>query len=191
MTKKEFLKTKASTNTKSLALVSWIMLILCVLTMGYSIYNSNFGDMRKIPVFNIILGDKAETLDEELTEAIQYDNSLLSHQQQAAENLSEKFSFSNFTLFVEITDNGDLDEFSDIVSTYLTVVTAAAIVSAAITLLSVIFKNNYILIFSLLLSVATAFISGTLPLILTVILHIALFVLFLLINKEYKKYKNT
>lgn len=191
MTKKEFLKTKASPNTKTLALVSWIILVLCVLTMGYSVYNSNYGDMRKIPVFNIILGDKAEALDEELTEAIQYDNSLLSHQQQAAENLSENFSFSNFTLFVEITDNGDLDEFSDIVSTYLTIVTAAAIVSAAITLLSVIFKNNYVLIFSLLLSVATAFISGTLPLILTVILHIALFVLFLLINKEYKKHKNS
>ena len=145
----------------------------------------------KIPVFNIVLGDKAEVLDDELTEAIQYDNSLLSNQQRAAENLSKRFSFSNFLLFVEITDNGDLDEFSDIVSTYLTIVTAAAIVSAAITLLSVIFKNNYVLILSLLLSVATCFISGTLPLVLTVILHIALFTLFLLINKEYKKYRNS
>ena len=191
MTKKEFLKTKASTNTKSLALVSWIILVLCVITMGYSVYNSNYGDMRKIPVFNIVLGDKAEVLDDELTEAIQYDNSLLSHQQRAAENLSKRFSFSNFLLFVEITDNGDLDEFSDIVSTYLTIVTAAAIVSAAITLLAVIFKNNYVLILSLLLSVASCFISGTLPLILTVILHIALFVLFILINMEYKKYRNS
>lgn len=190
MTKKEFLKTKASVNTRSFALVSWIILVLCVLTMGYSIYNSNYGDMRKIPAFKAVLGENMESLNHELETALQNDKSLLSHEQQAAENLSERFSFSNFLLFAEITDNSDLDELTEIVSVYLTVATVAAIVSAAITLLAVVFKNNYVLIFSFLLSVATAFISGAFPLVLTVILHIALFVFFLLINAEYKKYKN-
>lgn len=191
MTKKDFLKTKASTNTKTLALISWILLVLCVLTMGYSIYNSNMGDMRRIPVFKAILGENMKSLDAELEVAIDSDKTLLTNEQKAAKNLAETFSFSNLKVFADIVDDGDLDELTEIVSIYLTVVAVAAIVSALFTLLAVIFKNNYVLIVSLFLSVATAFISGTLPLILTVILHIALFVLFILINKQYKKYKNS
>lgn len=190
MTKKEFLKTKASTNIKTVSLISWIVLVLCVFTMGYGIYNTHHGDIREIPAFKAILGDSVDELNEELEISLENDKMLLSHEHQAAENLSEKFSFSNFLIFAEITDDSDIDALSDIVSIFLSVVTVAAIVSAAITLLAVIFKNNIVLIFSILLSVATTFISGTLPLVLTVVLHIALFIFFLLINTEYKKYKN-
>lgn len=189
MKKRDFIKQNASSKVKNLSLISWIVLLLCILTFGYAVYNAHYGDMRQIPAFKIVLGDNIESLDKELETAFENDPFLESHQERAAKKLIQTFSFSNLITFAEVTDDTELDALSDIVQLFYTIVTVAAIISVLFTLLATLFKNNILLIFSLILSVATSMITAISVLIITILLHIILFIAFIIINKAYKSFK--
>lgn len=190
MTKSDFLKEHASDGIKTASKLTWAVAILCLLTMLISIYQSHTNDIRKIPAFMLTLRGEVENLDEELDTSLSKDMTLKSHEHTAAERLKEEFSFANFMTYAEINKSKSIDELADIAMTFLKIVAIVAIVGAAVTLLAAYYKNHLALIASLLLSIAAATVSSFTVLIVTLLLHISLFVTFYIINRAYQQYKN-
>lgn len=212
LSKGEYLKTQASSNTKLLVKIAWGLLALCVLVIGLGLNSCLNGPVYNIPVVKLAMGDDYAEAIEDLTDILgeaddEIDDFRDRYEDEIKENDLDKLvdasikmaknpSLNNVKKVGKLMyqydlggmNQSDLEAFELII----TIIWVVFGIIMALAVLGGVLKNIVPLIIAAILSIPVNLIfSGVLYMFLSLVALIALMVVLSKINKEYKTYKKT
>lgn len=203
LSKKDFLKTKASVKTKSLYTVARIIGVIGLAVLVLSACLAIYGSFFDIPLFSMFDEFEIKQLEEEYEElAEEYGDVMENATAEELKDLEDEVGIESEDIekimknpslrnFSKIADSGDYDE--DVTMAFSLIfglIIGGVALIALFELLSVLLRSPALAIIAIIVSPLYFFLfSGAMMFVCFLIVNVAQVIVYSLANKEYKTYK--